>query len=88
MTSDGFGNSKTIRCNVYIDNGFKAYPKGAQQYSDGSYDSSLALYADPGDSFTLEVVVEAKDNSQITYTWFDDEEDIINATGPSLNIRK
>lgn len=85
--SDGFGNSATVKYNVYIDNGFKAYPKGADMKSDGSYPSYIDLYADSGETLTLEAVVEARDTSQISYAWYKDynDENMI-GTGSSLTI--
>ena len=84
--TDPYGNSKTVKYYVYIDNGLSAYPKGAEKNADGSFESNADMYVDPGVSLTLEVVYSATDTSQLSFTWYKDDDLMENAQGPSVNI--
>ena len=61
---DAYGNSEFVTFRLTVDNAFDAYAAGYEVKETYAY-----IYVDYGKSATLEVAVEAKDDSKVTYSW-------------------
>ena len=90
VVTDRYGNTASVYFYITIDNGFKAYVAGDEQYEN----SSTSYYIKPNESKNLSVAVEAYDKEGITYRWYeedynDDDNDLIEgASGSSYTIEK
>ena len=62
--TDPYGNSRSIGINVFLDNGFSAYPENAVGGS-----AAVNIAAEEGGSYELKVITEATDKSRIAYQW-------------------
>ena len=82
---DVYGNIDAVSYELRIENNFQAYPAGGRQYPDGTYFSDVEMYADPGDTLSLEVMVKANDKEDLTYDWYDSGNEMI---APASNQSK
>ena len=68
--SDQYKNTAFVYFYIYPDNGLNAYPEGEDKEK-----NSKDISVSPGSPVDLKLFVSADDMSQLTYTWFDDNEE-------------
>ena len=79
---DGYGTYEDVYFNIYIQNNFKAYPKGMSSFA-----TSKDVTINPGDTLTLEVETEADIAEGMTFAWYDSDGDVIsNAVSNKLVV--
>lgn len=85
VVSDDMGNSSTIEFTIWIDNNLKAYAADSEDSLE-YYD----YYVNPGSRVTMNTVVSADDESQLTYQWYEQDGDdwnpIEGANGTSYTV--
>ncbi len=70
---DPYGNNKYVYFNVYVENHLEAYT--INEY--GGHATYRNIQAEPNSSLDLEVIVSADDMSELTYSWFDEDGNLI-----------
>lgn len=85
VVSDDMGNSSTIEFTIWIDNNLKAYAADSEDSRE-----YYEYYVNPGSSVTMNTVVSADDESQLTYQWYEQDGDdwnpIEGANGTSYTV--
>ena len=70
--TDQYGNSWEANFYIYVENHLNAYPEGEDEYTDRT-----VIHAVPNQTVDLKAIVTADDMTGITYTWYDDNGDML-----------
>ena len=70
---DKYGNYDYVNFFVYVENHLTAYPEGGVQDPD---ENAAHIYVPEGETADLKVIVSADDESSLTYTWYEDWNEI------------
>ena len=73
--TDQYGNSQEAYFYIYVENHLNAYPEGEDEYSD-----STVIHAAPNHTVDLKAIVTADDMTGITYTWYDENGEVVEGT--------
>ena len=70
--TDQYGNFSSANFYIYVENHLNAYPEGEDEYTDRT-----VIHAVPNQTVDLKAIVTADDMTGITYTWYDDNGDML-----------